>query len=178
MDDKRIDGHKFVNISQMAEIFGVSAATIKKRIYKASPSHQVGRVQYYRFNDVCSLNDDRKSLPTEEEYDPIYSRPDDLNPADRRAYYQAEDLKQSSLLKRRKNQMEEYQLIQVHLVERGITLAFKAVVTSLNTLPDVLERDGIIDNLQISHVIELVDGMRATIAGDLSTLIGKGVDSE
>jgi len=74
----------------------------------------------------------------------VGKNPEKMTPPDRRTHYQAEDTKQAAELKRRKNELEERLLIPATEIVQTLAHAFKTVALTLDTLPDALERDGLL----------------------------------
>ena len=93
--------------------------------------------------------------------------PNKMKPTDRRLYWQSVDLEQAAMLKQRKNAIESRELIPNDEVARTLTMAFKTVALTLDTLPDVLERDGIIGSGDIQTVIGILDSAREQLGNDL-----------
>lgn len=96
--------------------------------------------------------------------------PDEMLPADRKLYYQAEDLRQSVLLKMRKNALEARDVIPAAEVEQALALAFKSIALFLDSLPDKMERDDIIHADDVDKLIKMVDGERAQLRNSLEAL--------
>jgi len=99
--------------------------------------------------------------------EPIETDPARMKPADRRLYWQSVDLEQAAMLKQRKNSVEARELIPNEEVARTLTMAFKTVALTLDTLPDVLERDGIIASGDIQTIISILDSAREQLGNDL-----------
>lgn len=160
-----------ISKAQLAEAYQTSSVTVGKRIKGIEPLMRKGTTDYYRLRDVCDLKDVRELVvkPADEEQENI-SDPDKMAPDKRRLFYQAEDLRQAAELKARKNAIEAGKLLEAAHVERVIAEAFKTMALTLDTLPDLFERDGLIQSSDVQRVIEIVDSSRNQLANDLSNL--------
>ena len=158
---------------QIAEIFGISSATVGKRLGATPPAGRRNGGMVWHIKDVTELIDvraqKRKEVEVSEDEE-IINDPAKMNPSQRRMYYQAEDLKQASEIKARRNAVEAGQLLQASEVEKVLAQAFKTLALTLDTLPDLFERDGLVHTGDIERVIEIVDNSRVQIATDLSKL--------
>lgn len=96
--------------------------------------------------------------------------PDDLTLNERKVFFQTEDIRQAYIAKHRKNEIEARTLIPASEVEMVLGKAFKSIALLLDTLPDNLERDGIIKNSDIDSVIKIIDNSRGQLATELSEL--------
>lgn len=166
--------------SELGFAFGMSLPTVVKHIGDIAPIGKRGNSIVWRLSDVADLKDVRDhikksyvnqyNMHESDDPDDIELDPDKMKPADRRVHYQAEDLKQAALLKSRKNAIESRELIPAHEVETALAQAFKTIALTLDTLPDSLERDGLISSGDIEKVITLLDRSREQLSGDLSAL--------
>jgi len=165
------DKIRFTN-QQLSEAYSLSPNTIKKMIGLTPPSGKRKNAVVWNIADVSTLNDVREpyipQLPNEEVTE---TDPNKMKPADRRTHYQAEDLKQASELKKRKNDLERRSVIPAAEVESVLSQAFKVIALLLDTLPDALERDGMIAASDIHAIIAIVDSSREQLASDLSGLV-------
>ena len=59
------------------------------------------------------------------------------------------------------------ELIPAREVEIGLAGAYKTLALTLDTLPDALERDGVISSDEIGRVIDIMDSAREQLANDL-----------
>jgi hypothetical protein len=165
---------RHMTTGQLAICFNKSETTVKKMIYGISPDFTDGNFKYWDISKICKLIDFRiDDLSEKEKYNSVYLDPQDMTANDRKAHYQAEDARQSGLLKARKNQLEDYQVIQSSLVEAGIVNAFKSLAVSLDTLPDILERDGMLRSQDVNLIKNIVDRFRDTLANDLVAYSGR-----
>jgi len=104
----------------------------------------------------------------------IALNPEKRNPKERLLHYEAEDSKQSARLKQRKNDVESGNLIHAVEVEQVLAQAFKTVALTLDTLPDALERDGMINGADVEGAIALIDEARTKLADELADLEASG----
>lgn len=158
-------------VNELATAFKLSPPTVRKMLGDTPTAGKRGKTTIYKLGDVCTLNDVREPYiePTPEE-ETIETNPDKMKPSDRRTHYQAEDLKQAAELKQRKNDIESRALIPAHEVEQALAQAFKTIALLLDTLPDALERDGMIAASDIHSIIAIIDSSREQLAVDLSSL--------
>jgi len=171
--------------SELAQIYSISGGVVSKRLDGDIPYLKLSGTDFYHLSNVSELMDFRKKdnrsnqVPegaVENQWGvfdpntPAMDDPDQMSPAERRLWYQSEDLRQSMLLKERKNAVEERQLIPAQEVEMTLAAAFKAVALTLDTLPDALERDGVISSKDIERIINILDGSREGLANTLSDL--------
>lgn len=177
LTDKRL-----YTLKELCQLYGVSSTTVSARIGDAVYKLIRG-TRYWDITEVSTLNDVRNLKPKVEgayknqwgEYDPNDEDSPELDPnkmkaAERRLHWQAEDLRQSMLIKQRKNQVESRELIPAQEVEKCLALAFKTIALTLDTLPDALERDGMIKPNDIGSIITIMDGAREQLAESLKGL--------
>ena len=82
---------------------------------------------------------------------------DSLSPSDRRAFWQAEN-------ERLKYERETGELIPAYEVAQEMSAQAKAVVQSLETLPDILERDCGLSPSALIRVQQAIDDLRDQMA--------------
>lgn len=169
-----IDDKYLYSKSELSKIFGMTAGTVAAMIGGITPVVKKGNRGLYNIADVVKLTDTRvKNEGWENQWgkhdpnDEIETDPNKMKPADRRLYWQSVDLEQAAMLKQRKNAVEARDLIPAREVEIGLSGAFKTVALTLDTLPDALERDGVIGSAQIGRVIDIMDSAREHLANDL-----------
>ncbi len=169
------------NTQQLEKAFKISRLTISKMLASIEPVGKSGRSKLFDINDVADLKDTRdptniekyknKKYKTEDPTkDKETTNPDEMTAIQRINYYKAEDLRQSAKLKKLKNNTEEGKLMVATEVERTIADAFKKIALVLDTLPDLLERDGIIGSCDIERVITVLDNSQQQLAIDLSEI--------
>lgn len=163
--------YQYFSRNQLSAIFGISVPTITKMVGSTMPAARRNGGMVYHLKDVATLLDIRKiNDPDIEDDEEFETDPDKMKPADRRMHYQAEDLKQAAAIKSRRNDVEAGQLLEAVEVERVLAQAFKTLALTLDTLPDMLERDGLIETHDVERIIEIVDNSRAQLANDLSKM--------
>ncbi len=168
------------NIQQLEKAFNTSRVTVGKMIKNIAHVGKSGNSKLYDINDVASLKDTRDSRNVEKYKNNKYKNtildewettdPEQMTSIHRINYYKAEDLRQSAKLKKLKNDTEEGRLMVATEVERTIADAFKKIALVMDTLPDLLERDGIIGSSDIEKVIDVMDKSREQLAIDLSEI--------
>ena len=165
-----------VTLTELANIYGKDKRTVVRMIGTIPLATIPDNEEFYDLNAVTQIIDVNKVDKKEGwknqwgEYDPdeeIETDPNKMKAAERRLWFQSEDLRQSTMLKERKNATEARELIPVREVEIGLAAAFKAVALVLDTLPDALERDGVIPSSQINTVIKILDSSREQLVQDL-----------
>jgi len=162
---------------ELGETFQLARSTVCKMIKGVEPSGVRERALVWLISDVSTLNDARltqaqrkREEEAEAEQAFIKLDPAKMPPSDRRTHYQAEDLKQSALLKQRKNDLESCKLIPSYEVQTCLAEAFKKVALTLDTLPDALERDGYLNSRDVEGAIALIDKARTKLADELANL--------
>jgi hypothetical protein len=118
-----------------------------------------------------------ESLPDEQipNYDPDLPLSDDLQdlrkltPSQLKIYYQTLDVQQSYLSKKIANTKVAGDLLQRADVEQAFVTSFKMISNYLDSLPDLLERDGVIESNKVELAIKSVDRIRTELANSMST---------
>ena len=160
---------------ELGDAFQLARSTVCKMITGIDPSGVRERALVWLISDVSTLNDARliqaqRNREQEANLALIKLDPAKMPPSDRRTHYQAEDLKQSALLKQRKNDLESCKLIPSYEVQTCLAEAFKKVALTLDTLPDALERDGYLNSRDVEGAIALIDKARTKLADELANL--------
>jgi hypothetical protein len=165
---------------QLAEAYRISVPTITKMIGSTPPAGRRHGGMVWHLNDVSEMIDIRKKKEPEiaAPEPEVVSDPDKMPPAERRLHYQAEDLKEAAKIKARRNAVEAGKLLEAKEVEKVLAVAFKTLALTLDTLPDLFERDGLINTSDVDRVIEIVDNTRIQLASDLSKLSDSVSDIE
>ncbi len=172
------------NYNQLATCFGMNRATVERRLKNIPHHSKIGRIKFFMIGDVAELKESRDKqkvlAQTNKAYHPnstdiepsddIETDPTKMSPIGRINYYKAEDLKQASILKGYKNDLESGKLMEAIEVEPTIAEAFKKIALVMDTLPDLLERDGIIGSADVESVINIMDKSRQQLAIDLSEI--------
>ena len=159
------------NITQLAKAFNYSPPTIRKMLGETEPAGKRGSSNVWRLCDVTTLNDVREPYIQQAPEEKVEETdPNKMKPMDRKTHYQAEDLKQASEIKARRNAVESGELMLAQEVEIALSKAFKVIALTLDTLPDALERDGYISSNDIGSIIDILDNARLQLAADLSEL--------
>ncbi|WP_278366880.1 MULTISPECIES: DUF1441 family protein [Marinobacter] len=137
------------SISQLARAFGMDRKTIARRIEDAgiSPAGKKGGYPTYALKDAAPA-----IYADQVYYDPDED-PSKYPPSDRKAWYQSEN-------ERVKLEVQLRQLIPADEVHLEMSKLAKAVTTTLDSLPDILERDCDLDPDRIERVQSSIDGLR------------------
>lgn len=144
----RIEDAYSWNITRLAEAFGLHRETVRKRLNAASvvPSGVRNGANVYSLKDAGPAIFADMVLGGDLD-------PDTLPPTERKAWYQSEN-------ERVKLEQELRQLVRVEEAHREMSTIAKAVTTTLESLPDILERDCGIDADSVARVQEIIDSMR------------------
>jgi DNA-binding transcriptional MocR family regulator len=143
-------GARLWSINALADEFGIDRRTVKKRLDGIAASGEVNGHQAWRLRDVAIAVMGPQSAFAG---DPDFLDPDKLEPSDRLKHFQA-------LREKSKWMAEERHLIPASEVEQVVATAFKSLAQSLDTLPDVLERDCAMGPDEVERAIEVVDAAR------------------
>lgn len=137
-----------LNINQLAGITGVHRQTVAARLKNIEPAPgSNSKLKLYLVTDILA----ELMIPT------VSANIDDMPPSDRLAHWKAEN-------ERLKFEIETKQLIPAEDVAREFSLMAKAVVTVLETLPDILERDCALTPVAVSRVQDVIDDLRDQVA--------------
>jgi len=136
------------NLTRLADAFGLHRDTIRKRLNAAGvvPSGTRNNANVYRLKDVGPALFADSFAGSDGD-------PDDLTPQDRKAWYQSEN-------ERIKLEVELRQLLKADEVHLEMSRLAKAVTTTLDSLPDILERDCSLTPEAIERVQETMDALR------------------
>lgn len=178
MADKVTTKHKddkfLFTRNELAEAFTKSPATITNMLRGIPHETQIGQAKVWRLDTVTSLKDVRYKVVDE---DSIPESTEGMTLAEKLTHYKAEEARENVVSKRMKNDLDRSVLLQANDVEVCLAKAFKAIVLLLGTLPDALERDGLIKSDQIMRVINMTDSARDQLAVDLSEF-SRGLDND
>ncbi|QKN80784.1 DUF1441 family protein [Scandinavium goeteborgense] len=145
--DQELKSLKF-NVTQLAALSGAHRQTVNNRLNNVAPSGGNGsNLTLYSLTDILA---EFMRLPA-----PVSG--EDMNPQDRKAWYQSER-------ERLKFELETAQLIPASDVRREFSSMAKAVVQVLETLPDILERDCALPPTAVVRVQTIIDDLRDQIA--------------
>lgn len=144
----RIEDAYAWNITRLAEAFGLHRETVRKRLNAAGvvPAGVRNGANVYALKDAGPAVFADMVLGGD-------SDPDQLPPTERRAWYQSEN-------ERIKLEQELRQLVRSEEAHREMSTIAKAVTTTLESLPDILERDCGIDAESVARVQDVIDGIR------------------
>ena len=137
-----------LNINQIAEITGMHRQTVSQRVSGLTPSiGSNAKLKLYALSDLIRLGLAEK----------MSADVDSLSPNDRRAFWQAEN-------ERLKYERETGELIPAFEVAQEMSFLAKAIVQSLETLPDILERDCGLQPNALIRVQQVIDDIRDQMA--------------
>lgn len=137
-----------LNINQIAEVTGMHRQTVSQRLAGLQPAiGSNAKLKLYSLRDLLLAGlTEKMSVDV-----------DSLSPNDRRAFWQAEN-------ERLKYEEKTGELIPASEVALEMGAMAKAVVQTLETLPDVLERDCGLQPKDLVRVQQVIDDVRDQMA--------------
>ncbi|MFP2504504.1 DUF1441 family protein [Buttiauxella gaviniae] len=142
-----------LNVTQIALLSGAHRQTVNNRLKNISPSGGNGsNLTLYSLTDILA-EFVRPPAPVNHE---------DMNPQDRKAWFQSER-------ERLKFQLETSQLIPAEDCQREYAFLCKGMLMMLETLPDILERDCGLTPQATSYVQKVIDDFRDRVAAELAS---------
>jgi hypothetical protein len=125
-----LDDWQYKSLSQLAQLFGVSRDTVKRRIEdeRIKPGGERRNHNVYHIGDVA-----KAVFQFSRKYDGTIS-PEDMEPKDRKDWYQGES-------ERIKIQCQIGELVKVSDVRETMAKIITPGIQLLESLPDILERD-------------------------------------
>ncbi|MDP8051043.1 DUF1441 family protein [Pasteurella atlantica] len=142
-----------LNINQIADLVGLHRQTVSQRVAGLTPAiGSNSKKKLYKISDLIRIGLQEK----------MTADVDSLSPVERRAFWQAEN-------ERLKFERETGELIPAHEVAFEMGAMAKAIIQTLETLPDVLERDEGLSPKALNRVQEVVDDLRDQMALHLIT---------
>lgn len=138
------------NITRIADAFGLHRDTVRKRLRDAGvvPDGTRNGAPLYPLKHVGPALFAETFQPIGDDLDPQR-----LPPTERKAWFQSEN-------ERVKLEKELGTLLEVEDVHRNMSTLAKAVVATLDGLPDILERDAGLPPEAVQRVQELMDALR------------------
>ncbi|MEG9532514.1 DUF1441 family protein [Mannheimia indoligenes] len=137
-----------LNINQIAEVTGLHRQTVSQRVAGLTPAlGSNSKLKLYSLRDLILTGLTEK----------MSADVDSLSPVDRRAFWQAEN-------ERLKYEEKTGELIPASEVALEMGTMAKAVVQTLETLPDILERDCGLQPKDLIRVQQVIDDVRDQMA--------------
>lgn len=137
-----------LNINQIADLVGMHRQTVSQRLSGLTPSiGSNSKLKLYPINELIRLGLQEK----------MTADVDAMSPNDRRAFWQAEN-------ERLRYERETGELIPAFEVAQEMSSLAKAIVQSLETLPDILERDAGLQPSALTRVQQIIDDVRDQMA--------------
>lgn len=137
-----------LNINQIAELTGLHRQTVSQRVAGLTPSlGSNSKLKLYSLRDLILTGLAEK----------MTADVDSLSPMDRKAFWQAEN-------ERLKYEEKTGELIPASEVALEMGTMAKAVVQTLETLPDILERDCGLQPKELIRVQQVIDDVRDQMA--------------
>ena len=136
-----------LNVGQIANLTGFSRPTVASKLALITPVQNNKNLKLNSLEQLLRLG-----------FDNVRSENvDELSPNDRRAFWQAEN-------ERLKYERETGELIPAFEVAQEMSFLAKAIVQSLETLPDILERDCGLQPNALIRVQQVIDDIRDQMA--------------
>lgn len=137
-----------LNINQIAEVTGLHRQTVSQRVARLTLAiGSNSKLKLYLLRDLLLAGLSEK----------MSADVDSLSPNDRRAFWQAEN-------ERLKYEEKTGELIPASEVALEMGAMAKAVVQTLETLPDILERDCGLQPKDLIRVQQVIDDVRDQMA--------------
>lgn len=145
------------NLTRIAEAFGLSRDTVRKRIREAGvqPSGKRGNAPIYNLADVGPVLFQGDGYQAQTKY-----TPDELAPKDRKEWFQSEN-------ERLKFQREIGDLIPVGEYRDDLSQVLKQVVSFFESLPDRMERRRSFSAAQLEELERAADDFRTQLHREL-----------
>lgn len=132
------------NINQITELVGMHRQTVSQRVAGLTPAiGSNSKLKLYALSDLIKIGLAEK----------MTADVDSLSPVERRAFWQAEN-------ERLKYERDTGELVPAFEVAQEMSFLAKAVVQSLDTLPDILERDCGLPPAALMRVQQVIDDLR------------------
>ena len=197
---KNRDKYKF-SIPQLAEMYEVTYMAIKKRLDGVAPDGVIkGGAKVWDISRITFVTNDlnvslqRKSTSSldfhqedhlssliEDDLSSDIPLPEEnlgkMTPAQLKVYFQTLDIQQSYLNKKSANAVKSGELIPKEEVRKSFVLSFKIMAEYLDSLPDILERDGLLESDKVDRAIKSVDRIRTELANTMSNM-AKEIETE
>ena len=137
-----------LNINQIAELVGMHRQTVSQRVAGLTPAiGSNSKIKLYALSDLIKIGLAEK----------MTADVDSLSPVERRAFWQAEN-------ERLKYERDTGELVPAFEVAQEMSFLAKAVVQSLDTLPDILERVCGLPPAALMRVQQVIDVLRDQMA--------------
>ena len=151
-----------LNINQIAEVTGLHRQTVSQRVAGLTPAiGSNSRLKLYPLRDLLLSGLAEK----------MTADVDSLSPADRRAFWQAEN-------ERLKYERDTGELIPAFEVSQEMSALAKAVVQTLETLPDILERDCGLPTSAVIRLQQEIDDLRDQLSIHIQNFEDKSAGSD
>ena len=151
-----------LNINQIAELVGMHRQTVSQRV--AGLTLAIGsnsKLKLYALSDLIKIGLAEK----------MTGDVDSLSPVERRAFWQAEN-------ERLKYERDTGELIPSYEVSQEMSAMAKAVVQTLETLPDILERDCGLPTSAVIRLQQEIDDLRDQLSVHVQNFDDKSAQSD
>lgn len=149
-----VDDANLLSISRLSQLTGMARETIAKRIQGVKPSGSKNGHSVYHLRDVGPALFAQENLTSVDD-------PDDLPPRERKDFY-------DSQLKRLQYEKELGRLMSAEEVRGEWSKTLKAIMLSLDTLVDVIEREAGLEPEQVATMQSVIDRERESLFLQLS----------
>jgi phage terminase Nu1 subunit (DNA packaging protein) len=147
--DARIPDERIGNKADVANWFAVSLTTVDQWLRRGCPYLQRGeRGKQWKFDLLAVAKWKYGAAEPDSDTDP-----EQLSPKDRLDWYRG-------TREKTKHMMEAGDLIPAAEYERALSTALKSVAMTLESLPDLLERDAAIPPEAVEKTIQIIDRLR------------------
>lgn len=151
-----------LNINQIAELVGMHRQTVSQRVAGLTPAiGSNSKLKLYALSDLIKIGLAEK----------MTGDVDSLSPVERRAFWQAEN-------ERLKYERDTGELIPSYEVSQEMSAMAKAVVQTLETLPDILERDCGLPTSAVIRLQQEIDDLRDQLSVHVQNFDDKSAQSD
>lgn len=151
-----------LNINQIAELVGMHRQTVSQRVAGLTPAiGSNSKLKLYALSDLIKIGLAEK----------MTGDVDSLSPVERRAFWQAEN-------ERLKYERDTGELIPSYEVSQEMSAMAKAVVQTLETLPDILERDCGLPTSAVIRLQQEIDDLRDQLSVHVQNFDDKSAESD
>lgn len=151
-----------LNINQIAELVGMHRQTVSQRVAGLTPAiGSNSKLKLYALSDLIKIGLAEK----------MTGDVDSLSPVERRAFWQAEN-------ERLKYERDTGELIPSYEVSQEMSAMAKAVVQTLEILPDILERDCGLPTSAVIRLQQEIDDLRDQLSVHVQNFDDKSAQSD
>lgn len=169
-------GTILVTIGHYSRIMGENPATVIKKLSGVVPRKIVGNQSLYLLTEMIMTRDYRDNPTLNTPHAKRIGAPKDFSgdqpppgatPAELKTFYQAKQAEQAYIKTKNDNDLNSGMLLRADDAERTFIEAFKIVSHYLDSIGDILERDGVITHAEVVGVDASVDNVRRQLVDAL-----------